>query len=612
MYNAIRQACCTVFLILCVAGCQSNFPKLNSSVEKTVIPQAITATPADYAQGGANSLAILLTDRNSTWLGLVHGLKVMGIPFIVTEDWEIAVKHRVVLVYPVLSGKVLPQAALRQLAAHPRNNKGLLVAFNVLGGGLEPVFGMLQSRSSSSHFLMKFSAEESLHNRFSDTLEQEIRLGNPTYQANAIGTYDYTADNGQVLARYEDDSPAIIGREFDSGGAAIAVGVDFGDFMQRGYNGRAELLTRSYVNSYEPATDVMLRWIRNLYVRFEPLAVTLRVPPQGKELAVMLTHDIDYTKSLTNALAYAEYEKSQGIRATYFIQTKYIKDWSDEIIFNEAGAKIIAKLARSGAEIGSHSVSHSKTFRGFTLGSGEEQYANYRPFVQSFLDTRNGTILGELRVSKALLEGTVNQTVRSFRPGHLSNPVMLPQALAATGYRYSSSCTANDSLSHLPFQLNYSRGPDAETAIYEFPITLEDEHLPQLGSRLPQALALAERVALWGGIFVALIHTDVIGHKLAFEKGFVAALKERAWFGTIGEFGDYWAARDQIRMSAQQQQQTVTLQLHAPMAVDNLTLTVPGNWRLNGGNSRVRQHASGLIVIERLWGEGELSFAVAE
>ncbi len=356
----------------------------------------------------------------------------------------------------------------------------------------------------------------------------------------------------------------------------------------------------------------MLRWLRNLYMRYEPLAVTLRVPPNGKDLAVMLTHDIDYTKSLTHALTYAQYEQSQGIRATYFVQTKYIKDWSDEIIFNEAGAKIIARLAQTGAEIGSHSVSHSKTFKDFTPGSGDEQYANYRPFVQSFKDTRNGTILGELRVSKALLEGTTDQTVRSFRPGHLSNPEMLPQALAATGYRYSSSCTANDSLSHLPFQLNYSRGSAAETVVYEFPVTLEDEELPQLGSRLPQALALADQVALGGGIFVALIHTDVIGHKLEFERSFVTALKGRAWFGTIGEFGDYWVARDQIKISAQQQGKVAVLQLHAPTAVDNLTLAVPGNWMLIRMNSHVRQQPNGLVVIDRLSGDGQLSFAIAE
>jgi hypothetical protein len=85
--------------------------------------------------------------------------------------------------------------------------------------------------------------------------------------------------------------------------------------------------------------------------------------------------------------------------------------------------------------------------------------------------TSNGTILGELRVSKFLLEHFSEQGLMSFRPGELSNPVALPQALQAAGYRYSSSTTANNSLTHLPYQLNYDRLNDTEMDVFEFPVT---------------------------------------------------------------------------------------------------------------------------------------------
>ena len=54
--------------------------------------------------------------------------------------------------------------------------------------------------------------------------------------------------------------------------------------------------------------------------------------PDGKKLAVMLTHDIDYTRSLANAIDYARFEHEAGIRATYFMQTKYIRDYNDDVI----------------------------------------------------------------------------------------------------------------------------------------------------------------------------------------------------------------------------------------------------------------------------------------
>ncbi len=104
--------------------------------------------------------------------------------------------------------------------------------------------------------------------------------------------------------------------------------------------------------------------------------------------------------------------------------------------------------------------------------------------------------------------------------------------MLTAGYRYSSSVTANSSLTHLPFALDYSRENTAETSIFEFPVTVEDEALPPLGERLPQALDLARKVARYGGSVVVLIHPDILGHKLDFECGFVAALKPDAWFGS--------------------------------------------------------------------------------
>ena len=68
-----------------------------------------------YAAGSASRLAILLTDTDSAWLGLAHGLEAIGIPFLITRDAAEAVRHRVVFVYPEVSGTVLPGEALRAL-----------------------------------------------------------------------------------------------------------------------------------------------------------------------------------------------------------------------------------------------------------------------------------------------------------------------------------------------------------------------------------------------------------------------------------------------------------------------------------------------------------------
>jgi hypothetical protein len=72
-----------------------------------------------YSQGSESRLAVLLTDTNSNWLPLANGLKSIGIPFIITQDYRQALNHKVVLVYPYLESNILPNEAMRALADFP-------------------------------------------------------------------------------------------------------------------------------------------------------------------------------------------------------------------------------------------------------------------------------------------------------------------------------------------------------------------------------------------------------------------------------------------------------------------------------------------------------------
>ncbi len=219
------------------------------------------------------------------------------------------------------------------------------------------------------------------------------------------------------------------------------------------------------------------------------------------------------------------------------------------------------------------------------MGTGREAYPSYAPFVKDRLTAFNASILGELRVSKFLIEHFSGQTIVSFRPGELSNPFSLPEALLATGFRYSSTATANNSLTHLPYQLNYNRLTDSEVDIFEFPVTIEDEELPKLGDRLPQALKVARRIRRYGGSVVVLIHPNILDHKLAFEKGFVKGVRPYAWFGSVGELGRWWAARNQVEIDVARDSATMRVTTIAPQPVAGLTIEVPKGWRLTLSSS---------------------------
>jgi hypothetical protein len=196
-------------------------------------------------------------------------------------------------------------------------------------------------------------------------------------------------------------------------------------------------------------------------------------------------------------------------------------------------------------------------------------------------NTLDGTILGELRVSRFLLESLLpEQHIDSFRPGHLQNPYALPQSLKATDYRYSSSVSANDSLTHLPFRLTYNRGWTTQTDIFEFPVTIEDEADPGLMSRIDQSLELCNNISRYGGVVVVLIHPDVLGEKIEFEERLIKAYKDQAYMASIRSFGAFWAGRADTQVDVMPlKDKGFQLSVTMPRPIDGLALTIPGGFK---------------------------------
>lgn len=534
-----------------------------------------------YANGSASRMAVLLTNENSNWLGLAHGLKTIGIPFVITKDYQRALTHDVVFVYPSISGKLMSPQALNAIRQHPENG-GTLIGTNVLGGGMSDVFGFDAITESKDHAYMTFNGAHDLTKGFKALEKSTIKIGNDeTSQFNA-GSNSYSGLTNKALAVYENDEAAITYRDFDSGGRSFAYGFDLGQLLLKGYNWRDAGIAQNYVNAYQPTLDALLKLVLNTYKTSSSAAITLGTVPEGKSLATIITHDVDFTKSIKNAIDYAKMEKEEGVRATYFIQTKYMKDFNDDIFINDEGASYVSQLKDLGMEIASHSVSHSLQFHEFPMGDGRESYPKYRPFVLSKNRTKGASLLGELRVSKFLLETFAkNSEVISFRPGFLRNPDLLPEALARSGYKYSSAATANKSLTHFPFQLNKGRAFESEINIFEFPITVEDEKLPLMGDRLPEALGIADKIKDYGGTFVLLNHPDILGHKFEFEQKFIRHVKPYAWFGTLGEYGDWWSARNEVTLDTTLEENgIVEVTLNSKEPIKGLTLELPNDFKI--------------------------------
>ena len=578
------------------------FPEWSGPIQQTVLP---TTAPAEtsvelYQSNGRDSLAILLKNEESSWLGLALGLKSLGVPFRIVDSVEEAMLHDVVLVYPLLTGANTQAQDLQRFAEHVRSGK-TLIAFSVIGGGMPDLFGFESTVERSNLDVFEFQQTALTDAFIFNEAERSISLRSFTLSGPGLPGVSYSNLKHPPVAIYGDNSAAISYNFFEAEqgvGHAYAVGLDFGHYIMRAQNGRFTSYAETYVNDYQPKLDSLLRFIKQVFQQGESNAVTFYTSPYNKPFTALMTHDIDFTRSLNNVLGYAEYENEQGIPATYFVQTKYVTDYNDAAFFDESRIDTIKQLESLGMEIASHSVAHSNEFQSMPTGTGLESYPAYEPFVHDFETVRNASISGELRVSKFLLDSMAQAEVVSFRPGHLSFPQSLSQMLQATGYRYSSSITANSALTHLPYRMTFNRDYSSQTDIFEFPVTIEDE-IYRLGSRINEAIAVAENIGRHGGLVNLLIHTDVLDHKLEFEKQFIERFKDEAWFTTVRDFGDWWSVRDTASLAVEDSgagERKITINIEG--SIDGLTLEVPASWRLEAGPVGSEQQATRVIIGE--------------
>jgi hypothetical protein len=546
---------------------------INGPEDKSTLAEKIPTPSSRYSAGSISRLAILLTDTNASWLGIAHGLKSIGVPFVITTDYRKAIQHSVVIVYPVVSGASLSPAALQALAAFPRNG-GTLIGIQVLGA-LNEVFGFEEPIPSKQHFEIKIlkDNENPITNEFNDQKEIEISIGNKEKFKETIGTYSYSKTQMPPIASYEDKSAAIT-QKFYEKGAAYAFGFDIGFLILKGHNLRHQDFNRSPQNNFEPTIDVILRLIKNIYLQGEHDAAFICTVPYNKSLSVCITHNIDFAKALDNAILFAKEEKNMNIHSTYFIQTRYIRDNRERIFNSIEDFKKLRLISQDGMDLQSNTVSGSSLFDQFPQGTGDEVYPSYRPYVMAWDKTYHGTIFGEMRVSRFLIDRFVPGNITTaFRSSFLYTPFTYPQSLLASGYRFSSSVPANAALTHFPFQLNYNREYDSELQAFEFPVTDDDEVPPYSIDRATSAIALAKKISAYGGCFIGQVHPNSRG--LYVEKKFIQALQDEAWIGTLNDFGLWWAARNEITLDVNYINDKRIVIVNVPKRMEGLAIMLP-------------------------------------
>jgi hypothetical protein len=258
--------------------------------------------------------------------------------------------------------------------------------------------------------------------------------------------------------------------------------------------------------------------------------------------------------------------------STFFVQTKYIDDVNGRAFFFGESLDTVRAIAQ-GNDIESHSVIHSKLFNKVPLGSGQEQYPSYQSRATPDNAAQDTTTLGEVCVSKSLLDGEVpGQDTIFFRAGHLRVPPYLPEALVRCGYEFDSSFTAGDVLTNFPYELDFDSGMTEPANIFEFPVTLEDEQLPPLQDRVPTLLDTIEANAENGAPSVLLIHSNNAQEKLQAEQALLSRLPHDILVENMTAFARFWKARNQLHWFAKPVVGGEQVEITSELPIAGLTL----------------------------------------
>jgi hypothetical protein len=539
-----------------------------------------TAAPVDpvqaYPETAPAQVAILLTmaDRNAE--SPARCLQEMGIPFFVTRDLSTALRHKLVILYPEVDGTTydLPQTqAITDFVSHG----GVVFAQDVFGGGFKPLFGFedaipLRTRHKIIFDASHGNANDPVFRYLNRPEEKETPLGSPEI-SEVIWSNGYKpAAGAQVLGRFEDGSAAVLRHDLGKGHAYL-IGVALDDVVLRNQQNRDYEAQRIYVNGFEPGTDVWLLILRAWYETYSDTGIRVGTIPQGKRSVLMLSHDVDWEYSFDPMLAFSDFEKSAGVSSTFFVQTKYLDDATSHAFFFGHSIDVLRELMTRKNDLESHTVIHSMLFNKVPLGTGEEKYPSYHARATATNAAQDATALGEVCVSKSLLDGELkgHETI-FFRAGHLRVPPFLPEALVRCGYEFDSSFTAGDVMSNFPYQLDFDLGMTESTTIFEFPVTFEDEKLPPLLDRIPAMLDTIEANAENGAVSVILIHSNNATDKLEAERRLLSRLPKDILVESMTQFARFWKARSQVRWFPQPVGGGERIEIHSQLPVAGLTL----------------------------------------
>ena len=324
------------------------------------------------------------------------------------------------------------------------------------------------------------------------------------------------------------------------------------------------------VNAIVPDADICRMIMRGSYEAYAANPQERQWAPGGHHAALIITYDDDAVVSYQNVPATVDMNESLGINATYNFTTLPYDSNYIAPMYTASGKEDILYAVSHGFDVEGEGFGHFPDFgtAPYSLTSPpSETAANYMPMFNptpagSLLCCTTGlSVIGEVGVSKWLLENDFNIKVTGIRSGFTLVPPTFIQGLAATGYQRDQSYLNDLTRGAYPFvafTIDTSATPTTVTTypVMEYPMSISDDASPAAGLTGLNTTTVSQYVDAWMKVTefnynnnaptVVLIHPVDTTARFQVLQQFLAAIKNQGmdmWVGDITTFAKFWEAQ---------------------------------------------------------------------
>jgi hypothetical protein len=324
------------------------------------------------------------------------------------------------------------------------------------------------------------------------------------------------------------------------------------------------------VNAIVPDSDICRLIMRGSYEAYAANPQERQWAPGDHHAALIITYDNDAVVSYQNVPATVDFDESLGINATYNFTTLPYDSGYIAPMYTASGKEDILYAVTHGYDVEGEGFGHFPDFgtAPYSLTNPpSETAANYMPMFTPISPnpllccTSGLSVIGEVGVSKWLLENDFNIKVTGIRSGFTLVPPTFIRGLAATGYQRDQSYLNDLTRGAFPFvtfTLDNSTTPATVTTypVMEYPMSISDDASPAAGLTGLNTSTVSQYVDAWMKVTqfnydnntptVVLIHPVDTTARFQVLQQFLAAIKNAGmdmWVGDLTTFAKFWESQ---------------------------------------------------------------------